>query len=30
MIIEGSANATAFEQYSEHILAPILQGGQIV
>jgi transposase len=30
MIIEGSANATAFERYIEEILAPSLSPGQIV
>lgn len=30
MILEGSANATAFESYVEQILAPSLQAGQIV
>lgn len=30
MIIEGSANALAFEQYVEEILAPSLKAGQIV
>ncbi len=30
MIIEGSANAVAFEQYIEEILAPSLTAGQIV
>jgi transposase len=30
MIIEGSANAAAFEQYVEEILAPSLPPGQIV
>jgi len=30
MIIEGSANATAFEQYIQEILAPSLIEGQIV
>lgn len=30
MIIEGSANAAAFEQYVEEILAPSLKMGQIV
>ena len=30
MIIEGSANAVAFEQYVEEILAPSLTAGQIV
>ena len=30
MIIEGAANALAFEAYVEHILAPSLQPGQIV
>ena len=30
MIIEGSANAAAFEQYVEEILAPSLTAGQIV
>jgi transposase len=30
MIIEGSANAAAFEQYIEEILAPSLTAGQIV
>jgi len=30
MIIEGSANAIAFEQYIEEILAPSLTAGQIV
>jgi transposase len=30
MIIEGAANATAFEQYVEEILAPSLTSGQIV
>jgi transposase len=30
MILEGSANATAFEVYVEQVLAPTLQAGQIV
>ena len=30
MIIEGSANAAAFERYVEEILAPSLSAGQIV
>jgi transposase len=30
MIIEGSANAAAFETYVEHVLVPNLQRGQIV
>jgi transposase len=30
MIIEGAANAAAFETYVEHILVPSLQKGQIV
>jgi transposase len=30
MIIEGAANAAAFERYGEEILAPHLQVGQIV
>ena len=30
MIIEGSANAVAFEQYIEEIVAPSLTAGQIV
>jgi transposase len=30
MIIEGAANATAFEAYLEHILVPSLHSGQIV
>ena len=30
MIIEGAANATAFEAYLEHILIPSLHSGQIV
>ena len=30
MILEGSANTTAFELYVEQILAPSLQAGQIV
>src|SRR5215468_1931212 len=30
MIIEGAANATAFEAYLEHILVPSLHPGQIV
>ena len=30
MILEGSANATAFELYVEQVLAPSLQAGQIV
>jgi transposase len=30
MIIEGAANAAAFEQYVEEILAPRLRTGQIV
>jgi len=30
MILEGSANAAAFEAYIEHILVPSLQKGQIV
>jgi transposase len=30
MIIEGAANATAFEAYLEHILVPNLHTGQIV
>jgi transposase len=30
MIIEGSANAIAFEQYIEEILVPSLTAGQIV
>lgn len=30
MILEGSANAVAFEQYVEEILAPSLTAGQIV
>jgi transposase len=30
MLIEGSANAVAFEQYVEEILAPSLTAGQIV
>jgi transposase len=30
MIIEGAANAAAFEAYIEHILVPNLQQGQIV
>jgi transposase len=30
MILEGSANATAFEVYVEQVLAPTLQAGQVV
>jgi transposase len=30
MILEGSANMTAFELYVEHVLAPSLHAGQIV
>ena len=30
MILEGSANATAFALYVEQVLAPTLQAGQIV
>jgi transposase len=30
MMIEGAANATAFEAYLEHVLVPSLQKGQIV
>lgn len=30
MILEGAANATAFEVYVEQVLAPTLQAGQIV
>ena len=30
MILEGSANATAFEIYVEELLVPSLQAGQIV
>ena len=30
LILEGSANATAFELYVEQVLAPTLQAGQIV
>ena len=30
MILEGSANTTAFELYVEHVLAPSLHAGQIV
>jgi transposase len=30
MIIEGTANASAFEVYIEHVAVPSLQAGQIV
>jgi transposase len=30
MIIEGTANASAFEVYIEHVVVPRLQAGQIV
>jgi transposase len=30
MIIEGAANAAAFEAYIEQVLVPSLQAGQIV
>ena len=30
MLVEGSANAVAFEQYIEQIRAPCLTGGQMV